>query len=65
MEKHMKIATLSEEGAAKLQALEAEMGVHIMALEPEKTLAALSDEQLGRVKTLEQELGVVLIVYED
>lgn len=65
MAQHLKIATLSEDGAAKLKELESEMDFQIMAFEPGTQLAELTKQQLNRIKNLEDELGVTLLVYKE
>lgn len=65
MAQHLKIATLSEDSAAKLKELESEMDVQIMAFEPGTQLAELTKQQLNRIKSLEDELGVTLLVYKE
>jgi len=64
MDGQMKVAKLDEGGVSKIRALEKEMGVHIMALEPGVKFIALAPEQLEKVEALEGELGVILLVYE-
>ncbi len=65
MAQHLKIATLSEDSAAKLKELESEMDVQIMAFEPGTQLAKLTKQQLNRIKSLEDDLGVTLLVYRE
>ena len=65
MAQHLRIATLSEEGAAKLKELESEMDVQIMAFESGSQLAELTKQQLNRIKSLEDELGMTLLVYKE
>ena len=61
---NLKIATLDEDAIAKINALEEELGKHIMAFEPGVTLAYLSPEEVQKVAALESEAGVMLLVYE-
>jgi hypothetical protein len=60
----LRIAQLDEARLTKLRALEKELGVCLVALEPEVKLADLSGEKLERVQASEKELGVVLLAYE-
>ncbi len=60
-----KIAHLEKSQAGKIQALEEELGMCIIALEPGLELAKLSGEQLAKVQEAEKKLGVTLIVYEN
>ena len=59
-----KIAHLTTEQAGKIQALEKELGVCALAMEPGLELADLDQQALEKVKEVEEELGVQLIVYE-
>jgi hypothetical protein len=61
---HLKIAALSEDSVAKIRALEAETGFHIMAFEPEVHLATPTADQLAKIKLLEKELKVTLLAYD-
>ena len=60
----MTIAKLNENQLAKLHAAEKEMGVVLVALQPQYSFAPLSKQQLELVQKLEQELGVVLLAYQ-
>ena len=60
----MEMARLDEARLAKLRALEEEMGLCLVALEPAYRLADLSDEQLAGLRAAEKELGVVLLAYK-
>jgi len=64
MAEFLKIATLENGEVKRLRALEADMGVHIMALEKDLKVADLSDQQLARIKSLEDDLNVTLLVFE-
>ncbi|WIG58492.1 MAG: hypothetical protein OJF49_001238 [Ktedonobacterales bacterium] len=63
-EAQMKIARLDDSGISRVRALEDELGVYIVALEPNYPLANLSEEQLQRIQALEQELGMVLLAHQ-
>jgi len=60
-----KIAHISPDQAQKIQALEKELDVCALAMEPGLELAELSAEELKKIKGLEVELGVNLIVYRE
>jgi hypothetical protein len=61
----LKFAELDNERLRQVQALENELGVTLLALEPARLrLAALSDEQMARVQQLEERLNVILIAYQ-
>jgi len=60
-----KIAHISVEQAQKIQQLEEELDVCVLAMEPGLELAKLSDEDLEKVRKLEKEMGVNLIVYRE
>ena len=60
-----KIAHISAEQAQKIQALEKELDVCALAMEPGLELAELSQDALDKVRDLENELGVNLIVYRE
>ena len=48
----------------KIRALEQELGIVLLALEPRFYPATLSKEQQERLRALERELSVVLVAYE-
>ena len=54
---------IDDEGVAKIQALEKEMGTRIMAYTTPSVTADLSAEQLKKIETLEKELCVRLVAY--
>ena len=60
---HLHIARLDEARLEKLRAAEDDLGLSMVALEPQSGLADISEEQLQRVQTLESELGVTLLAY--
>lgn len=60
-----KISEISEEIVGKVKALESEMDVHIMAIEPGLEVAELSDEQIQKVQVLEGESSKTLLVYKN
>ena len=64
MDDFLKVATLSDEGVARLRLLEEATGKHIMAFEPGLKIASLSEENLQRLQELEAELDVTLLVFE-
>lgn len=47
----------------EFQSAETELGLSMVALEPQSGLAELSEEQLQQVQTLESELGLTLLAY--
>jgi len=61
---HMKLAHLDETRLERLRTLEDDLGLHILALEPEVRLADLSEEAFEQLRAGEDELGVVLVAYE-
>ena len=64
MDDFLKIASLSDEDAAKLRVLESATGTHIMAFEPGLKIASLSDENVQQLMELETQLNVTLLVFE-
>ncbi|MBN2500899.1 MAG: hypothetical protein JXB38_08995 [Anaerolineales bacterium] len=58
------IAALNEDQFNKVQTIEEELDLHVLALEPGLEFAQLSPDQLEKVKKLEQELGLTLVVYK-
>ncbi len=60
-----KISDISEEIVGKVKALESEMDVHIMAIEPGLEYAELSDEQIHKIQALEGESSKTLLVYKN
>lgn len=60
-----KIAHLRKEQAVQIQALEEELEVCIIALEPGLEMAELNEDQLQKVKALEEKLGARLVVYKE
>jgi penicillin-binding protein-related factor A (putative recombinase) len=62
--KEMTIAKLDEAQLAKLRATEKEMGIVLVALQPQYSFADLNEQQLEYLRKLEQELGVVLLAYQ-
>lgn len=62
---HFKFATLNDDRLNKLRVLEKQLGVVILALEPDThKVAALTDEQLTALQDLEAELGTVLVALQ-
>jgi hypothetical protein len=62
--RRMNVANLSRDQLANLRDLEKELGVLLVALEPQHQLADLSETQLDRLQAAEEELGVVLLAYQ-
>ena len=60
---HLHIARLDEARLEKLRAMEDELGLSMVALEPQSGLADISDEQVQRLQAMESELGVTLLAY--
>jgi hypothetical protein len=58
-----KIAHLENDQSNKIQDLENELDVCVIALEPGLEIAQLNEEQLARVKQVEKEIEVTLVVY--
>ena len=58
------VAQLDEREFQRLRELETELGVTLVALEPDPAFAELSAEQLQKLKTAERELKTVLIAYQ-
>lgn len=65
MHEFFKIATLDPQDVAKINALEEELGKHIMAFKSGVRLAKLTPEMVEQVTALEKELGVLLLVYDE
>jgi len=57
-------ARLDSARLSRIQALERQLGVCLVAFEPQYPLANLTPEQLEDIKAEEQELGVVLLAYK-
>lgn len=59
-------ANLSPEQYGRLQKIEKELGMLLVAYEPEgqMRLAELSDEPLRRIRQMEEETGLILLAYE-
>ncbi|HSM57498.1 MAG TPA: hypothetical protein VK879_15205 [Candidatus Sulfomarinibacteraceae bacterium] len=64
MEPFLEIASLEIEQIQRIQELERQFGVQIMAFEPGRPAASLSDVQLQQIKELEETLGVILLAFE-
>ena len=58
-----KIANLPEEKLAQIKALEKELKLVLVALEPAAQVAELTPEQLLRIQEMEENLGVILMAY--
>jgi hypothetical protein len=60
----MRFAHLDDDRLAVLRTLEEELGVYVLALEPDTyRLAQLDADQLQKLRTIEEELGVILVAY--
>jgi len=59
-----RLKKLKDENVTSIRALERELGVVVLAIEPKLHLADLSDQQLERLRKAEKELGGVLIAYD-
>ena len=57
-------AELNKTSLNQLQALEQELGVILVAIEPDPEPARLSEQQLRQVQALEAQTGKVLVAYE-
>lgn len=55
---------VEDEAVTSLRALEKELGVVVLAIEPKLHVADLTDQQLDRLRSAERDLGVVLIAYD-
>ena len=56
----LKVAQLDGARMKQVQALEKELGIWLVALEPDSQPASLSDEQLKKLQAKEKELSVAL-----
>lgn len=56
-------AQLDQAVLKNVQQLENELGVVLVAIEPDPQPASLSEAQLHRIRTLEQQTGKVLLAY--
>lgn len=59
-----KYAKLNKDDLNKIQSLEKETGMILLAYEKETPYAKLTDEQVQRIQQLEKEMGVVLLAYK-
>lgn len=57
-------AQLDDATLANVQKLESELGVTLVAIEPDPAPARLSEDQLQRIQALEQQTGKVLVAYQ-
>lgn len=57
-------AQLDDATLAHVKQLESELGVTLVAIEPDPAPASLSDDQLQRIQALEQKTGKVLVAYQ-
>ena len=56
-------ANLDQTALENVQQLESELGVVLVAIEPDPQPATLNDDQLERIRTLEQQTGKTLLAY--
>ncbi len=56
-------ATLDQPSLTEIQQLEQELGIVLLAVEPDPLPAQLSEQALKRLQALEQHTGKVLIAY--
>lgn len=59
----MTVAHLDEAQLKRVQQAERELGIVLVALQPQYTFAKLAEDKLKRLQALENELGVVLLAY--
>ncbi|HSH41153.1 MAG TPA: hypothetical protein VK973_03405 [Arenicellales bacterium] len=57
-------AELNENKLKEIQALEAELGKTVVAVESQPEPASMTPAQLDRLKKAETDLGVVLVAFE-
>jgi hypothetical protein len=62
--RRMGVAKLTDMELARIQAMEAELGALVVALEPQYKMADLSAEQVAQLAALEDSLGVILLAYQ-
>ncbi len=62
--RRMGVAKLTDKELARIQAMEAELGALVVALEPQYKMADLSAEQVAQLAALEESLGVILLAYQ-
>lgn len=61
----VKFASLNDDKLATLKILEKELGVCLLALEPDTLqLAKLTPEQISKLQAAEGKLGVMLVAYQ-
>ena len=60
---HYHSAHLDQAELENVQQLESELGVVLVAIEPDPQPAKLNDDQLERIRTLEQKTGKTLLAY--
>ena len=61
---HYHNASIDSHTLQNLQQLEDELGVILVAVEPDPAPAHLSDDQLNRLKAAEKAMGKVLLAYK-
>ena len=61
---NIRYARLTETQLKKVQALEKELNVYLLAVEKAPTIASLSKEDLAKIQKLEKELGLILVAYK-
>ncbi|MGQ9469131.1 MAG: hypothetical protein ACUVTD_04810 [Nitrososphaerales archaeon] len=60
----VRYARLTEAPSKKIQALEKELNVYLLAVDKAPTIASLSQGYLVKIQKLEKELGIVLVAYK-
>ena len=60
---NLHVAQLDNNELQRVRELEIELGVTVVALEPDPAFAELSAEQLHKLKAAERELNTVLLAY--
>jgi hypothetical protein len=60
---YVKYPQLDREQMQRLQSLERELGVWVVAVEPQAQVAQLPPDKLQRLQQAEKEMGLVLLAY--
>lgn len=61
MKRQWKFANLDEQAVKRVKAIEEELGMVVLVMEPHYPAAQLTDDQVQRLQQLEDELGVLLL----
>lgn len=61
MKRQWKFANLDETAVKRVQAMEEELGMMVLVMEPHYPAAELTPSQVQRLQELEEELGVLLL----